>query len=654
MPINNSVKPWARGPLELLQHAEEHRLGKRDFDRRVALIGFDNAIESSVITYLSLNPVQRSGRSFPKVDVERWLANFHSKVEFLEHFAGSIQRAMPIGPPEFIYYHRLRNELYHNGNGMVPAEEHITGARQAAVWTFSTLFECDAEALLQTGDGREQQTAGEAGLSAPTAFLESFIDAKKELDELLGLMNKAVKGQPGLDRLLQLVQENESIPKVVVEATLQAEKTKDLIVRGDDREIDETALRSLTTKLGSAAEHFRQRLRFYQHDIVEAAVESTLAAFHRDGQAGIVTQAAGTGLTMTVVAYLARCREADELSELPCIVLVDRVDLAKALLERVRDLPGHPEQISMLMPDSALALDDALKIHQLHLVVVTTWQQLRAMRTGAGYDTRYLVVCFNLVQAGAPDFDLRTVFRRGTFILFGSTPLRDDERRFGLFGHLIRGYDYRAAVVDGSMLPVRIEQRHKPASAEDPFEGHLDVGVSRDLTAAQVRAISSDVLKDFSDTLKRRSHRAVLVAKSRASVAALAHELKRLSRDRLQPSSINDLVVVQLDAGTNAREMFDASAGPSICVSTVNRLIGIDFGPSVTCYVTCKVSLDAMLRLISMVARPRSGAEEALIVDYASNSWEIVNESTNELLPPIRRFVSDGIGPVKVADSRAE
>ncbi|WP_322010742.1 hypothetical protein [Paraburkholderia sp. J12] len=74
----HTLKPWTRTPFELLSHAEGHRRRGTDFDKRVALVGFDNSIEVSVITYLGLNPIQREGRSFEKTKVEHWKRNFHS------------------------------------------------------------------------------------------------------------------------------------------------------------------------------------------------------------------------------------------------------------------------------------------------------------------------------------------------------------------------------------------------------------------------------------------------------------------------------------------------------------------------------------------------------------------------------------------------
>ncbi|MBU4348044.1 hypothetical protein KJ671_00870, partial [Patescibacteria group bacterium] len=50
------MKPWCEGPLELLNHAEEHlRLGS-DFDNRIAMTSIDNSVELMIKTYLGLPP----------------------------------------------------------------------------------------------------------------------------------------------------------------------------------------------------------------------------------------------------------------------------------------------------------------------------------------------------------------------------------------------------------------------------------------------------------------------------------------------------------------------------------------------------------------------------------------------------------------------
>lgn len=78
----STLTPWATGPFEIILHAEMHYRDGADLDRRIAVVGYDNAIELTIHTYLNLHPIQRQNRTYPKADVEKWLDNFHSKVEF--------------------------------------------------------------------------------------------------------------------------------------------------------------------------------------------------------------------------------------------------------------------------------------------------------------------------------------------------------------------------------------------------------------------------------------------------------------------------------------------------------------------------------------------------------------------------------------------
>jgi hypothetical protein len=150
MITNQGLKPWAARPFELIYHAEIHYRRGSDYDRRLALISFDNSIEVSITTYLSLNPIQRGNRQYDRKDVEKWKSSFHSKIDF---FILEIQKR---GLPEhkekaiIVWYHDQRNEHYHGGGFGVPEKETLDGIRQAALWVFSVLFETpDVELKLE-------------------------------------------------------------------------------------------------------------------------------------------------------------------------------------------------------------------------------------------------------------------------------------------------------------------------------------------------------------------------------------------------------------------------------------------------------------------------------------------------------------------------
>jgi hypothetical protein len=146
----STLKPWALGPFELILHAEMHYRQGEDFDRRISIVGYDNAIEVAIHTYLSLHPIQRRNKTYPKIDVEKWLENFHSKMDFLEIEVASRGLTVVCEKADFIWYHEVRNGQYHAGGATIPQERELEGIRKAALWVFGTLFDVtDMESLLE-------------------------------------------------------------------------------------------------------------------------------------------------------------------------------------------------------------------------------------------------------------------------------------------------------------------------------------------------------------------------------------------------------------------------------------------------------------------------------------------------------------------------
>lgn len=144
------IKPWAVGPFEMLYHAETHFLKGEDFDRRIALISFDNAIEVAITTYLALHPIQRGQRQYQRTDIETWQRNYHTKLDFFYQEVGTRNIPELVEKADIIFYHQNRNDQYHNGGTGVPELRKLEGVRQAAIWIFSTLFDVtDTDTILR-------------------------------------------------------------------------------------------------------------------------------------------------------------------------------------------------------------------------------------------------------------------------------------------------------------------------------------------------------------------------------------------------------------------------------------------------------------------------------------------------------------------------
>ena len=80
----NELEPWKEWPFELIRHAEIHYRRDNDYDKRLALISFDNSIETSIYTYLSLHPDQEEG----KQNEQKKTRYFVQKLDFFFDIGG--------------------------------------------------------------------------------------------------------------------------------------------------------------------------------------------------------------------------------------------------------------------------------------------------------------------------------------------------------------------------------------------------------------------------------------------------------------------------------------------------------------------------------------------------------------------------------------
>lgn len=137
----DEIKPWAQKAFELIFHAEHHFRNGTDYDKRLALISFDNSIEVSITIYLNLHPSQRGGREIKNDDKEKSLRSYFSKLEFYE--SELIERGLTVHKDKgtIQWLHEQRNELYHGSSGGVPTLDTLQEIRFVATWIYSILFE---------------------------------------------------------------------------------------------------------------------------------------------------------------------------------------------------------------------------------------------------------------------------------------------------------------------------------------------------------------------------------------------------------------------------------------------------------------------------------------------------------------------------------
>jgi hypothetical protein len=165
-----ALKPWASGPAEILQHAFELSQRKTDSSLRLALLTTDNALELMTKAYLGL-PKRVSGIALPKKEYDEVCESFPRLIEALERVAGSKIEGIDLGAIE--WFHRLRNELYHNGNGLTVPRSKVTAYFELTKLLYERLFEVSLEVRTD-----------ESGLVPQ--FIAAWVDLYKTLQRMVG------------------------------------------------------------------------------------------------------------------------------------------------------------------------------------------------------------------------------------------------------------------------------------------------------------------------------------------------------------------------------------------------------------------------------------------------------------------------------------
>jgi len=135
-------KPWISGPKELLAHAAQHLQARNPFDYRVAMISIDNAIELAIRTFLGL-PKRIRGSGGPSRKELESAIGFPELLYLLEKHGQDRLSGVELGDIE--WYHRLRNALYHDGNGVTVDPDKVDAYHQIARLLFQNLFDASID-----------------------------------------------------------------------------------------------------------------------------------------------------------------------------------------------------------------------------------------------------------------------------------------------------------------------------------------------------------------------------------------------------------------------------------------------------------------------------------------------------------------------------
>lgn len=116
------TSPWSSGPKEILKHGLSLLSEDTDSNRRLAMIIVDNAVELIIKTYLGL-PKRVTGIHISRAKSTEIMESFPKLLDALEEYASEKLDGVNLG--EIEWYHRLRNQLYHQGNGLTVERSNV-------------------------------------------------------------------------------------------------------------------------------------------------------------------------------------------------------------------------------------------------------------------------------------------------------------------------------------------------------------------------------------------------------------------------------------------------------------------------------------------------------------------------------------------------
>lgn len=142
--------PWANGPKEILKHGLDLLKKDNDTNRRLAIISIDNSVELMIKTFLGL-PKRINGLKITRKEYEEFSESFPKLLDALENHAPDKLIGIDLG--EIEWYHRLRNQLYHQGNGLTVERSNVEVYAELANLLFKNLY--GQELISQINDSKE-------------------------------------------------------------------------------------------------------------------------------------------------------------------------------------------------------------------------------------------------------------------------------------------------------------------------------------------------------------------------------------------------------------------------------------------------------------------------------------------------------------------
>lgn len=605
------LKPWAKGPFELIHHAEGHfNKEPSGLDLRMALISFDNSIEQSIVTYLGLNPIQRKNRILKKEDVKKWQNNFHTKLEFFEHFVVEILKMeMKVGRDEIIYFHNIRNELYHGGNGLVPDIGIVKGIRGTAIWIFSVLFELKLEDIysrLENDSNYSVKDVDEVEFSKETELLKKMIELKTKVNTANTIEDVEFfsfdKIQIKYNNVLSLYN-----------------KIKKSILDGEELAEDEDqTLEKLNGEIENISDYIDFQFRTHQEKIADLALEKTLSSIFENNnrRIGHIYQIQGSGRYGTMLLFLVKAILNKKLEQWKFIIVADRSDIIDQTFHFIVEKSKIQSEVEVVK--SSEQLENLFRDSSSKVALVTQQRLLQEGIEKTISANKILIITTGLINRIT---DLEKIFLNAHLIHFIDAPSSYYEDNS--IGEAISVYDFHDAINDGDTLPIIYEKRNLPDSTSvEKLKRDHDLGLL--INSDLLTKIAKDIILHFEEKRKINKGKALIIVSDIEKGEKLKKEFFT-QRPDWKKNGVIDLISSQKHPAERSMiiHKFKSESDQLSLIIGINLWVGLHNPLIDTLYLVRKLSGPTLFQALTRVNRLHPGKKNGLIVDYFDNEEAI-------------------------------
>lgn len=383
-------------------------------------------------------------------------------------------------------------------------------------------------------------------------------------------------------------------------------------------------------QLGQALTKYMEDVR---SEIINNAITSTIGALppEGNGKAGIVWQALGSGLNLSLVSYVKKVMELKKVRNKTIIILSDR----RELVHQVYQFFTQNSDIKPLIPGSKNELVNYLTSEKPE-IIITTIQKIEYSQ----YENseRYLFIGFNINVTPMTE-SLLITFPNSTYILFSSSP---PELECLLFGDVVGQYHLQQAIRDEVAIAFKIarpwgliadgslQQSDLTAPEVDDDLGlvgyEFDRHIKSDLYLKNIAAL---ITAHFESRQEKWKGKGIVVASDISTVNRLADFISDIEPEWFDKSDLTGYVkpISSVDNVGRRNTVLQRFQNPddslSLLIGTGAFLVGYDNPLIHTIYVTSPISRQFQYKLASLVSRRYDGKEDGVIFDFVDLDWQL-------------------------------